>query len=542
MAEKNRIQMTESATRINKRNSAYKVSRVSNMQVMDIVHTSGSKDLTKKNSKLIEINETHDPNTSENRFKDSIQNAIDDPNTTESRFKDSIQNAIDVLNTEITPNEELEEDSIVNDQVADVSKVVAQMNSNTFTEKVASICDQITIISSNKANESVKYQDNKGSLEKREKNIDEIEIKVEEYIGNGTGEIIIPQKRKKLLKFESDINDSKDNVEISNLSVKDKPRSISEVLDTLKNKSLEELMNKAEQNGSTNNLYIKPINSDQMNSRMDRLENNTVKYKPHQDTDQPLSSVQRIQYETSDNIPNETETESVIKDKSDDLLQKHIKDHREKSNGPKKKKSRRARSKSSKLSQNRNSKKKKKIIIKNNVINDFHVTNNDHTWTMRILVVNICVTVTLYLLLNCSISNMIDQKPKTQCVIYNDTMINQSHVNQLVNLQLKKQMKIANKLKYLMERYLKDNGDFLKHVNKSREKSKAKDNETEKPKVDTTQIQESREHLDAKLKQQKLHNEMNNEQPIEKGNSKNTKQMILFKHKEERKSIPINTY
>uniref|UniRef100_A0A8D9C148 Uncharacterized protein n=1 Tax=Cacopsylla melanoneura TaxID=428564 RepID=A0A8D9C148_9HEMI len=265
MAEKNktRMQMTESASRINKSNNAYKVNRVSNIQITDVVHTSHSKDKMNQSIELPEINESQDPDRSEKRFKDSIQTAID---------------AINMKMIHKT-GEELEEDSIVNDQVADVSKVVAQMNSNTFMKKVASLCDQITNRISEKENEGVENQDKKDILAKlaigKQENNDGIETKGEEYIGNGTGENRIPQKRRKLLQFDNDYNDetkTEDDAGISNPSVNvDKDNSISDILDKIKtNESLDEVNNKAEINGSKNNLYLNRPSNDERDSRMNR--------------------------------------------------------------------------------------------------------------------------------------------------------------------------------------------------------------------------------------------------------------------------------
>uniref|UniRef100_A0A8D8LBF9 Uncharacterized protein n=1 Tax=Cacopsylla melanoneura TaxID=428564 RepID=A0A8D8LBF9_9HEMI len=135
---------------------------------------------------------------------------------------------------------------------------------------------------------------------------------------------------------------------------------------------------------------------------------------------------------------------------------------------------------------------------------------------------------------------MIDQKIKTQCVMFDNAMINQSHVNQLVDLNLKKQMKISKKFMYLLERYLKNREDALKNVKKDNKTNEAKD-KTEKPQNDETEKQEeSRKHLDAK-REQKMININKIEQPVDKGSSKNMKHMVLFKH-EEKKYTPTNTF
>lgn len=424
--------------------SKCQVSKISNVQFIDIVHTS---EQSVKDDQRIDVNMIEE--TIDNYGEDSV-NMDKDSNLDENEQSEVVDDA-------------MFESLVINDEVADVARVVAEMNGH-FTKKI--------VVS----NEQVPHN---------EDTIQTFEDQTYEHSDPGE-KLLVDKNPTKFIDIKARVNvpfnESKieendfeeNNLKKQNTSETNIPFSsemISSEIDFVSNNTVTDSYNDFLTNEETyvgrNDITTTVTSAKEMKSTIsfqrDHLFSNTnilaSNAAPVNEVfpNSKIPEAPVLFYETSGDIPqNESETESGIK--GEKVVSKY--NTRETSNQKKRKKSLQNR----KRSKSKNKKSKKHVINNNINIHNYH--NNTHQFICA-LVINICVCMTLVvaIILPFSASVMVDRKLKHIQCEQHDTIANQSFkANEFLNLYLDKEI-IDMKIRNLMDTYLKENDDISKNAN-----------------------------------------------------------------------------
>ncbi|KAI5705568.1 hypothetical protein M8J75_016533 [Diaphorina citri] len=545
--------------KIKNKDSGYRVSKVANIQIMDIVHNCSQENVL--SDQIVDTNVT-------------IGRTEEDANVTIDRTEDEHNITEETIHPSEDPTSATDEvsDAIKIDPIVPnmpsltLSDAIVMMN-NKFAKKMAAINDN-TNTSEQDDNMEVSPATNRkpevGEDLVNNENMESVSdaMITTEYAGSYMGESNSSDNESKKYENENNIINQQGSHEKSRIIIispsysqlhrteidkvppqidNNNPLETNSNANSLANQFFSSQDSKISEPDMTRNSdqIVGPMDNTSQNSIKETSSNTNTRQQNNTTNDEIDNNVQsnipdnpRLFYETSGDIPmNETETESGIKER-EDLLQKHIKEHRESPNENKRKKNRQTRNRSRSKKRSEKTKKDKKYILMNDV-NNFYYNNNVYHFICTV-VINICITLIIAFLLRCSISRIIENKinHQTQCILRENDIMNQTfYSSELMHLNTEKLILDA-KFKYLMDRYHLDDDEVLKHVKNN--------NPFNKTEANTPYQQESHKDLVERLKLRKqLYKDL---AALQKETQKTIRKLARSKQMKNKNIDPYNTY